>query len=153
MVLALFKSAAEKIDKMQVDHWQYWKNPPADKIRWVEEGIQNEEFYFLELQEGDSIGMVRVLDRDELYWGKREERAKYVHSLVIQEKFNGRGYGRQVLNLIEEMAREDDCTCVRLDADAANSKLCKYYEKQGFRRVGIKTTALSSNYLYERQLM
>ena len=31
-VLSLFKEAAEKIHKMKVDHWQYWKNPPKEKV-------------------------------------------------------------------------------------------------------------------------
>ena len=46
-VLNLFKSAAEKIAKKNIDHWQYWKNPPIEKVNWVEEGILNNEFFFI----------------------------------------------------------------------------------------------------------
>ena len=42
-VLTLFKQTAEKINAMQVDHWQYWKQPPREKVQWVEEGISNKE--------------------------------------------------------------------------------------------------------------
>ena len=58
-VLLLFKEAAEKISKKNVDHWQYWKNPPQEKIKWVEEGILNDEFFFVENSEQQNIGMSR----------------------------------------------------------------------------------------------
>jgi len=47
IVLNLFKITAEKINRMNIDHWQYWKDPSQEKIKWVEEGIQNNEFFFI----------------------------------------------------------------------------------------------------------
>ncbi|MBL3658811.1 GNAT family N-acetyltransferase [Fulvivirga sp. 2943] len=151
-VLALFKEAAEKIAKMKVDHWQYWKNPPKEKIEWVEEGISNNEFYFINDQVGENIGMVRILNEDQLYWGYQKEKAKYVHSLVIKEKYNGRGIGSKVLQKIEEIAKSDGCAYIRLDADSKNLKLCKYYEKMGFEKKGVKELPLSYYNLYQKKI-
>ncbi|REH45851.1 acetyltransferase (GNAT) family protein [Tenacibaculum gallaicum] len=97
IVLNLFKEAAEKISKMNIDHWQYWKNPPQQKIKWVEEGILNNEFFFIYNLDDKRLGMVRVLNKDLLYWGKQNEKATYVHSLVIKEKYNGYGIGAKVM--------------------------------------------------------
>lgn len=151
-VLDLFKEAAEKISGMNIDHWQYWKNPPKEKIEWVEEGIRNNEFFFIEKSEGGIIGMVRILKEDLLYWGKQKEKALYVHSLVVRGEYGGKGIGSAVLEKIENEAKTDGCKYLRLDADSKNPKLCNYYEKQGFQKVGTKEVPLSVSNLYQKEL-
>ncbi len=151
-VLNLFKKAAEKINKMNIDHWQYWKNPPLEKIKWIEEGIQNNEFFFIEFLNGENLGMVRILNEDLLYWGKQNEKAKYIHSLVIKEKYNGQGIGAKIIQTIEHNAKVENCKYLRLDADSKNPKLCAYYEQLGFKKVGAKELSLSVYNLYEKEL-
>ncbi len=152
-VLTMFKEAAEKIAKMKIDHWQYWKNPPVEKIKWVEEGIKNNEFFSIKDPEEKTLGMVRILNEDLLYWGKQEEKAVYIHSLVIKEKFEGKGFGKIVLQKIENDAIKDGCAYLRLDADSKNQKLCGYYERNGFIKVGTKQLPLSKNNLYQKKLV
>lgn len=152
-VLNLFKEAAEKISKKNIDHWQYWKNPPLEKIKWVEEGILNDEFFFVENTHGQNIGMVRILEKDVMYWGEQTEKAKYIHSLVVQEKFEGRGIGKIILQKIEKDAKKDGCDFLRLDSDSKNPKLCSYYTKQGFVKVGTKVLPLSTYNLYQKELV
>jgi len=151
-VLNLFKKTAEKINKMNIDHWQYWKNPPIEKIKWVEEGIQNKEFFFIELLNGENVGMIRLLNEDLLYWGKQNEKAKYIHSLVIKEQYNGQGIGAKIIQDIEHNAKAENCKYLRLDADSKNPKLCAYYERLGFKKVGAKELSLSVYTLYEKEL-
>ncbi|AUC16991.1 GNAT family N-acetyltransferase [Tenacibaculum sp. SZ-18] len=153
LVLGLFKTAAEKIAKKNVDHWQYWKNPPEEKIKWVKNGIENDEFYFINDLNNYNIGMVRILNEDELYWGKQNIKAKYVHSLVIKEEFNGKGIGKIVLDEVEKNAKANGCLYVRLDAVAKNTKLCEYYESLGFIKVGIKKMPQSINNLYQKKIL
>lgn len=152
IVLNLFKKTAEKISKMNIDHWQYWKNPPQEKIKWVKEGIQNNEFFFINNLNGENMGMVRILNEDFLYWGKQNEKAKYIHSLVVKEKYNGKGIGTRILKEIENNAKSENCRYLRLDADSKNPKLCGYYEERGFKKVGTKKLPLSTYNLYEKEL-
>lgn len=149
-VLQLFKNAAEKINKKNIDHWQYWLNPPLEKIKWVEEGIQNNEFLFIQTLNGENIGMIRIMDEDFLYWGKQKEKAKYIHSLIVTNRYNGKGIGTKVIQKIENDAKEDNCRFLRLDADSKNPKLCSYYERLGFEKVGTKELPLSTYNLYEK---
>lgn len=151
-ILDNFKRAAQKIAEKGIDHWQYWHNPPADKIRWVEEGIANREFFFVENSKGKRVGMVRILNEDNLYWGKQPDKAKYVHSLVITEDYNGRGFGKTILKQIEHQARDQNCAYLRLDCAANNPKLCRYYEKQGFKKVGQTTLSASTYNLYQKKV-
>lgn len=151
-VLQLFKDSAEKINKLNIDHWQYWKNPPLEKIKWVEKGIANYEFFFIHSSNGENIGMVRIMEADELYWGKQKDKALYIHSLVVQEKHNGKGLGAVIIHEIANKAKEADCSYVRLDAEAKNTKLCSYYEELGFEKVGLKELSLSTYNLYQKEL-
>ena len=152
IVLDLFKEAAEKISKMQIDHWQYWKNPPKEKVDWVKEGIANQEFFFIENPNGDTIGMVRILNEDLLYWGQQTEAATYIHSLVVKESYNGKGMGAHILKNIEAQAKAKNHRYLRLDADFKNPKLCSYYEQLHFKKVGTKTLPISVYNLYEKVL-
>ena len=148
-ILNLFKITAERIHRMNIDHWQYWKNPPPEKLQWVEEGIKNKEYFFI-YEATNFIGMVRILNEDELYWGVQDVKAKYVHSLVVKSEFNGKGYGRKILNSIEQMAKDEGCKFLRLDCDSKNLNLCQYYESLEFTKVGVKEMTISTNNLYER---
>ncbi|CAL2087023.1 GNAT family N-acetyltransferase [Tenacibaculum sp. 190524A02b] len=151
-ILVLFKEAAEKIAKKNIDHWQYWKNPPKEKIKWVKEGIDNNEFFFIKDTDKNMLGMVRILKKDTLYWGNTNDNAIYVHSLVIKEQFEGKGMGTKILNMIASNAKIDGVNFLRLDCVANNKGLCNYYEKQGFVKVGEKIMPLSVNNLYQKKL-
>jgi ribosomal protein S18 acetylase RimI-like enzyme len=152
IVLDLFKSAAKKIAKKNVDHWQYWLNPPKEKIQWVKDGLQKDEFFFI-IMGDETIGMVRIQDQDHLYWGDNTDNAKYIHSLVVSEEFKGLQIGSRVIRKIENRARKENCTFLRLDCDSKNPKLCDYYLNQGFVQVGRKELPLSIYNLYQKEII
>ncbi|MGH1336558.1 MAG: GNAT family N-acetyltransferase [Aureispira sp.] len=151
-VLQLFKEAALRIAKMDIDHWQYWRNPPIEKVNWVEEGLQKGEFFFIKTEKEQTLGMVRILEEDLLYWGPQAEKALYIHSLVVKGAYEGQGIGTMVLEAIEKRALVEQRNYLRLDAVAKNLKLCRYYEQQGFDKVGVKTLSGSINNLYQKEL-
>lgn len=152
-LLQVLKEAAQKISKKRIDHWQYWIDPPTEKVNWVKEGIANGEYFFIN-HKGDSLGIIRILDQDRVYWSasQNRDRAKYIHSLVIFEAYNGKGMGQKVIEAVTSLARKENCSYLRLDCDAHNSKLCQYYEKQGFIKVTTKRFPYSINNLYERKV-
>jgi hypothetical protein len=60
------------------------------------EGFELEQFYFI-LNNETIIGMFRLLWEDELFWGKQENNAGYIHSFTIDRKYYGFGIGTKVL--------------------------------------------------------
>ena len=96
--------------------------------------------------------MVRILEKDLLYWGKKDDHAKYIHSLVVTYQFEGQGLGAQIIQSIAFKAKKENCRFLRLDCDANNAGLCGYYEKLGFIKTGQKKMPLSINNLYEKNL-
>lgn len=148
----LLKSASRSLEKKNIKQWDYWQNPPLDKIKWVEKGFLNNEFYFIENNAGEVMGMVRILEKDLNYWGEMNDKSKYIHSLVIHEAFSGHKLGTYIVNRIESTAREENFNYLRLDCDATNGKLCSYYENQGFIKVGQKQLPLGTYNLYQKKL-
>lgn len=154
IALNFFKLASEALSEKQVKQWQYWNDPPKEKVDWVKEGFENGEFYFVSNTKGDKIAMFRLLEEDVLYWGikGKELNTRYVHSLVVPPQYSGMGVGKAVMHKIIEQLKEEKVEKFRLDCDSSNKRLCDYYEAYGFIKVGHKTTKFSVNNLYEMSL-
>jgi len=153
-VLNLFRETSAQLKKKGLTQWSYWTNPPEEKIRWVNDGFEKGEFRFVYNEKMEWVGIFRLLKTDTLYWDDKglEENVRYVHSLVVKPGKSGKGIGAQVLNRLASDLKEQGVHKLRLDCDSSNSRLCSYYEQQGFFRVGTKQTPFSINNLYERTL-
>ena len=149
--LNMLKEAAKILESKKIEQWEFWLNPSEEKIAWISEGFENKEFYFI-TQNDVIIGMFRLLDEDLLYWGKEKEKAKYIHSLVVKARYAGNKIGEKIIEQLSEDAKKEEVYILRLDCNAANSKLCEYYEKQGFIKVREKLMPHSLNNLYEKKL-
>ena len=148
----LLKSAAKTLSNKNIEQWWYWADPPIEKIKWVEDGFNKNEFFFIESLDSILLGMVRLSEEDLLYWGKLNDRSQYIHSLVILEAFSGKNIGSDVIKTIIKQAKENNFNFLRLDCDASNEKLCQYYLKQGFTQVGQKKLALGLYNLYQMNI-
>jgi ribosomal protein S18 acetylase RimI-like enzyme len=151
IALDLLKTAAQNLHSRKINQWSYWLNPPQEKMDWVKEGFQNKEFYFIYV-DTHLAGMFRLLENDELYWGKQQEKARYIHSLVIKKEFSGMQIGKKVIEQVKNEMKQNQIFILRLDCDSTNNELCSYYEKQGFIKVGEKEMPLSVNNLYEKKI-
>ena len=152
IALELLKSAATTLAKKNISQWDYWMNPPQGKIIWLKEGFKRKEFYLIKTSIGKLIGMVRIMDKDLIYWGNMKDKAIYIHSLIIIEEFKGHKIGQKVIDKIKEKAKKKDVELMRLDCDNSNKKLCKYYENIGFKKMGEKQLRLGKYNLYEINL-
>ncbi len=151
--LSLLKQAAETLQQKEIDQWTFWLNPTDEKVNWIKEGFLNQEFFFVENNYKEIVGMFRLLDQDGLYWGKQSVRANYIHSLVVDKKFAGKNIGNSIISLIETTAINNGVFRIRLDCNASNPALCSYYERLNFIKVGEKQMPHSLNTLYEKELL
>lgn len=154
LALELFRQTSLSLKARNLSQWSYWMDPPEERLQWVREGFQQGEFFYVYDEEGTFVGMFRLLPVDELYWDEkgRDPGARYVHSLVILPEQKGRGVGALILKKIIEILKKEGAQLLRLDCDSSNSRLCRYYEDQGFVQVGKKVTPYSVNNLYEMKL-
>ncbi|MGJ8684607.1 MAG: GNAT family N-acetyltransferase [Nonlabens sp.] len=147
-VLELLKIAASSLQHKGINQWSYWLHPPKEKLEWIQEGIDKNEFYFVK-DNSTIIGMYRLMTEDLLYWGKQSSTAYYIHSLVIIPAYSGKQLGTQIIEIIKHQAALNSISFLRLDCDASNLGLCDYYVNQGFQKVGTVQMPLSLNNLYE----
>ncbi len=152
--LKFFSLASQTLAEKDVNQWSYWVDPPEEKIRWVKDGFDKREFFFVYDPDGNKIAMFRLLETDTLYWDKKgvEKNVRYIHSLVVLPSHGGQGIGKATMYKIIDQLKQEKIQKLRLDCDGANHRLCQYYESYGFEKVGEKTTKFSINNLYEMSL-
>lgn len=148
----MLSSAAKNLAKKNINQWQYWKNPPAEKVKWVNYGFDKKEFYFIKNNDKKTIGMFRLSDKDLIYWGDMNDNSVYVHSLIIKKAFSGNNLGEKVLKKIEINAVNNNFQFLRLDCDSSNKRLCKYYENMNFNNVGVSSLPLGKYNLYQKEI-
>lgn len=60
----------------------------------------------------------------------------YLDSLVVRKEARGRGYGSQLLDAVQEVAKTEGYPCVGLNVDKQNPKAAALYHRKGFEKVG-----------------
>lgn len=62
----------------------------------------------------------------------------WIYRLMIDARFQGKGYGRAALiKIIEILSETPHCTCIMLGVDPANHLARRLYEGVGFRDTGV----------------
>ncbi|HVI48831.1 MAG TPA: GNAT family N-acetyltransferase [Chitinophaga sp.] len=152
LILSMLKEAAEAIKNKGLDQWHMWLNPQPGHISWIDEGLKQTEFFIVNNEENEHIGMFRLSYTDIRYWGEQTDKSGYVHSLVVRKGFSGQNMGAKILRYVENLLVIDGYDLLRLDCNASNNWLCNYYENLGFKKVGEKAMPHSLNNLYEKKL-
>lgn len=153
-VLALFKIAAQEIQKKNLTQWQQWLAPSQIDIEWLTDGFSKNEFYFVYNENQEHVGMFRYLAEDKIYWERQNSQARYVHSLVVKKEFSGQNLGEQILNQIEAKIISENASIFRLDCNSANPWLCNFYTRLGFNQIGVFHKNENSSFnLYEKNLL
>ena len=150
--LGLLYQAAVWLRDKNIDYWQNWLDPPASHVDWIRQGFERGEFHFVYNGEHALVGMYRLQYVDEMFWGKRNDRAGYIHSFTTNRELRGNGIGYFILNAIEKELSRDGYAFLRLDCSPDIEGLCKYYEGYGFRPKGTILLHGEKLRLYEKEL-
>ena len=112
----------------------YWDESEAlEKSRQqtaalLPQGLQTKDHYIYNLVDGDQIvGMIWLKAQLD-----RAVKSGFIFDVMVDEKFRGKGYGRQVMSLIEEKARELDLKSIGLHVFAYNKVAKNLYESMGY---------------------
>jgi N-acetylglutamate synthase-like GNAT family acetyltransferase len=151
-ILRLLKEAALWLKLKNINYWQVWINPPDKYINWIKTGFERKEFYLV--KQGEStIGCFKLSMNDEVFWGKQDSPAYYIHSFTIDRKLNGQNLGIKVMQNIENKCRESGKKYLRLDCSSNVSALKQYYENFGFYAVGETIVQGEKLTLYEKEIV
>ncbi len=148
---SLLREAALWLNHKGINYWQDWLSPAPEYINWIKSGFENNEFYFT-LSANQIVGMFRLQFSDEMFWGKSEDRAGYIHSLTTKRDLKGRGIGRAILDHLENSLVDRGIDFLRLDCSSSIEGLCRYYESNGFKTAGTVSIFGETMTLYEKDL-
>ena len=131
-------------------------SPGELPVDWIEVCIEFGEVYLVSRAE-QLVGSVTVVWDDPLIWGEQPEPAGYIHMLMVDRAFGGRGIGRSILEWAEGVVDASGRRLARLDCAEGNQSLRAYYEAAGYRFIGNKTFPdldwAGDTALYEKQLL
>ena len=99
---------------------------------------------FVEEEEGAVVAAARINQEQvpeyaDCTWSidASPEQIMVLHTLVVDPEAAGRGYGSRFVAFYEDYAREQGCSCLRLDTNARNLPARTLYKKLGYREAGI----------------
>ena len=127
---------AEAIHQLQVASFlpllrkyrDYETNPANEDVERVINRLKQPHttYYFIML-DGVGIGAIRIIYDDEV------RRARISPMFIIPEH-QGKGYGQGAMALVEDVV---DAECWELDTILQEEGNCYFYEKMGYRRMGV----------------
>ena len=88
---------------------------------------------FKHLKFSQAMGLAKVNFLDSFVLVDVEPEDFYICELAVLSSYRGRGYGKQVLSQLIQMARDLDCKRVVLDADFRNDGAFRLYSSFGFK--------------------
>lgn len=109
---------------------------------------------YLAYADKEPIGTVSLQWDDESVWGEQPPVAGYIHRLAVKEGAMTKGGGSQILDWASDQVARSHRQFLRLDCNAQNTKLCAYYDAQGFIRVDVRRRSEDGYVaaLYERRV-
>lgn len=99
---------------------------------------------FVEVEDGAVVAAARInQEQVDVYadcpwaYDAPPEQVMVIHTLVVDPEASGQGYGSRFVGFYEEYAREQGCTCLRMDTNQRNRPARSLYGKLGYREAGI----------------
>jgi ribosomal protein S18 acetylase RimI-like enzyme len=91
------------------------------------------------VESGDIACLFSIALTDRIVWEDRDQEPSiYLHRIVTNPAFRGKGYVRQIIAWAEEFGRERGLQYVRLDTNRDNRRLNDYYRDCGFEFCGFR---------------
>jgi ribosomal protein S18 acetylase RimI-like enzyme len=119
----------------------YWAESEAleksrqETERLLPEGLQSKDHYLYTLYDGDqAVGMIWLKANMD-----RPVKSGFIFDVYIDEQQRGKGYGKQLMLLIEEKAHELGLKSIGLHVFAYNDVARKLYETVGYEVSSLNT--------------
>ncbi|ULT54816.1 GNAT family N-acetyltransferase [Neobacillus drentensis] len=135
-VLQFYREISSDLRQKGIDQWdRYYPN------RFIVKSDLKEGNLYGILEDNILVGAV-VVDTNQskkyrnLYWEDREGNPLVIHRLAVHPLYQGKGYGKKLLQFAEEFARLNENTSIRLDVFSVNVGAVKMYERSGYQERG-----------------
>ena len=118
-------------DNVRAGYWdesEALENSRKETARLLPEGLQSKDHYLFSLYDGDqAVGIIWLKANVD-----RPVKSGFIFHVEIKEEFRGKGYGKQIMLLIEEKARELGLKSIGLHVFGYNTAAKNLYEGIGY---------------------
>ena len=113
---------------------QWTKNYPTKSI--IESDLRKGVLYTLK-NNNEIIGAINISEEQEteyklIKWKFDNSKVLVIHRLVIDPKYQRKGYAKKLMNFAENFARKNNYSSIRLDAYSQNEKVIDFYKKRNY---------------------
>lgn len=114
------------------------------------ESIRRDDMFVQEDERGNIVGTA-IINRNQVdcyadgswEYPAADEEVMVIHTLIISDKDDRRGSGHEFLQFYEDYARDNGCPYLRLDTNARNTAARTFYQKHGYKEIGIVPTVFN----------
>lgn len=158
--MAIVKAALTEADTVisilkEAAHWLIGRGLPGwnpvsleeTMLRDIQRGV-----VYLAILDRQPVGTITVWWSDVMLWGERPDDAGYIHKLAVSRAFAGHRIGLHLLTWAEAMIAGEGRPYARLDCQAANPTINRFYQDAGYVPRGVTTLNEMQLNLYEKSL-
>ena len=128
LALAVPEYAADNVRAGYWDEAEALERSHKEFESLLPQGLQSENHFLYTVYDGDSaVGLIWMRANMD-----RPTKSGFIFDIRIDEKFRGKGYGKQAMLLIEEKARELGLKSIGLHVFAVNTVERNLYESIGY---------------------
>jgi ribosomal protein S18 acetylase RimI-like enzyme len=118
------------------DHHSYKSVVVAEKDGVIIAAIQSYSAEYQQITEG----MTQFFPRERIenlrdFFTARVENSLYIGTISVDTNFRSQGIGKQLVSIIKEKARQQECSSVCLLVFIGNTRALKFYKENGFEFV------------------
>lgn len=139
-VMEILEKAKKKIARFGIDQWQDGYPAREDVLKDIENGIS-----YVLVDEGEIVGTTAFsFEEEEAYknlvagqWIINNERYGVIHRIAVDGEKGKKGYAKELLQNMEEIAKSQNVFSIRTDTHEGNNGMKSYLYKNGFKYCGV----------------
>ncbi len=132
-IMDIFIACTDAMVAAGIHQWNY--TYPTPKV--VTQDIRKQEAYVFKEGEKCLATITLNTDQDKQYeninWSFPSDKVFVIHRLAVHPQAQGRGFGKQLCLLAEQVAQEQGCEVIRLDAYSENTISNQLYLRLGYQ--------------------
>ena len=139
-VMEILEKAKKQIARFGIDQWQDGYPAREDVLKDIENGIS-----YVLVDEGEIVGTTAFsFEEEEAYknlvagqWITNNERYGVIHRIAVDSEKGKKGYAKELLQNMEEIAKRQNVFSIRTDTHEGNNGMKSYLYKNGFKYCGV----------------
>lgn len=139
-VMEILEKAKKQIARFGIDQWQDGYPAREDVLKDIENGIS-----YVLVDEGEIVGTTAFsFEEEEAYknlvagqWIINNERYGVIHRIAVDGEKGKKGYAKELLQNMEEIAKSQNVFSIRTDTHEGNNGMKSYLYKNGFKYCGV----------------